>query len=140
MPHEVRTFQIRSDRAAEDEAQLATFLRTVETHRIDTAFADGAWQILVLYQDMRKKEETAQIHSLLVAALSGWRSQAAARVGAAPDALLPDALLEDIARHAPTTEREVTAITGASGRKLGPHAAAVAQVVREALGDLIGTP
>lgn len=137
MTTEIRTFQIPdTDREGAQES-LAAFLRTVEVERIDTAYADGGWRILVLYQDLRRKEESAQIESAIVAELSAWRDKAAARGGVAREALLPDDLLPEIARFAPTTERELSVILGSRDIDVGPMAQEIAAVVRNTLEALV---
>lgn len=137
MTTEIRTFQIPdTDREGAQEI-VSAFLRTVEVERIDTAYADGAWRILVLYQDLRRKEESKQIESAIVAELSAWRDKAAARSGVARDALLPDDLLPEIARFAPTTERELSVILGSRDIDVGPLAPEITAVVRNTLEALV---
>lgn len=137
MTTEIRTFQIpETDREGAQES-LGAFLRTVEVERIDTAYSDGAWRILVLYQDLRRKEESAQIESAIVAELSAWRDKAAARGGVAREALLPDDLLPEIARFAPTTERELSVILSSRDIDVGPMAQEIAAVVRNTLEALV---
>lgn len=137
MTTEIRTFQIPdTDRDGAQEI-VSGFLRTVEVERIDTAYADGAWRILVLYQDLRRKEESKQIESAIVAELSAWRDKAAARNGVSREALLPDDLLPEIARFAPTTERELSVILGSRDIDVGPLAQEIAAVVRNTLEALV---
>lgn len=137
MTTEIRTFQIPdTDRDGAQEI-VSAFLRTVEVERIDTAYADGAWRILVLYQDLRRKEESAQIESAIVAELSAWLDKAAARNGVPREALLPDDLLPEIARFAPTTERELSVILGSRDIDVGPLAQEIAAVVRNTLEALV---
>ncbi|WP_029007837.1 HRDC domain-containing protein [Azospirillum halopraeferens] len=137
MTTEIRTFQIPDGDREEAQAQLAAFLRTVEVQRIDTAYADGAWRILVLYQDLRRKEESRQIESAIVGALNTWRERMAMRTGASRDSFLPDDLLPEIARFAPTTERELSVIVGTRDIDVGHHGAEIVQVVRSTLDELI---
>ena len=137
MSTEIRTFFIPDSSAEEAQGHLSAFLRTVEVQRIDTAYADGAWRILVLYQDLRRKEEAIQIEAAISAALNGWRDRAAMREGMARDAILPDELVPEIARFAPTTERELSIIVGARDLGVGQHGAEIVQVVRATLDELI---
>lgn len=134
MASEIRTFRIRDDAVQEDEAILAGFLRTVEVTRIETAFADGAWRILVLYQDLRRREETLQIHSAIVAALNQWRRRTA--VAGRQEDVIPDAAVSEIARYAPTTEIELGVVAGSLGIDVAGHGAAIVQVVRQTLEEL----
>src|SRR5690349_17791264 len=115
MKSKIRTFKIRDEAASEDEAALAAFLRTVETQRIETAYADKAWHILVLFEDLRQREETAQIQSAIAAALNQWRTQTARRLGIERETLLPDVALPEIGRYAPTTAVELGVIGNALG-------------------------
>ncbi|NYZ13306.1 aldolase [Azospirillum sp. RWY-5-1] len=137
MTTEIRTFQIPDTDREDAQETLSAFLRTVEVERIDTAYADGGWRILVLYQDLRRKEESKQIESAIVAELSAWRDKAAARGGVAREALLPDDLLPEIARFAPTTERELSVILGSRDIDVGPMAQEIAAVVRNTLEALV---
>ncbi|WP_207476582.1 HRDC domain-containing protein [Arenibaculum pallidiluteum] len=136
MKGEVRTFKIRDSATQEDEEHLAGFLRTVEVKRIETAYAEGAWHILVVFEDLRRREESAQIRSAILESLSNWRNRTAQDMGFARDALMPDAALQEIARYAPTTEVELSVIAGSLGLNLAEHGAALVQVVRQTLEDL----
>lgn len=136
MATDIRSFKIRDAHAREDEAALREFLRTVEVQRIETAFSDGAWHILVLYEELRRREEILQIQSAIVAALNGWRSQAAADLGLGRDEVLPDRAVTEIARYAPTTEVELGVIAGTLGIDLGRHGLSIVQVVRQTLEEL----
>ena len=91
MSAEIRTFIIPDEHSEEARERLAHFLRSVEVTRIDTAYADGAWRILVLFQDMRLKEEAKQIESAIIAALNGWCERAALRDGVSAEMVLPEA-------------------------------------------------
>jgi ribonuclease D len=137
MTVEVRTFVIPDSDPEEAQAGLAAFLRAVEIDRIETAYSHGAWRILVLYQDARLKEESAQIKSAIMAALNGWRDKEAARSGLPRDSVLPDSLVAEIAHYAPTTERELGLIEGASEINLSVTGGAIVQVVKKTLEDLI---
>lgn len=137
MSTEIRTFTIPDASAEEAQEHLSAFLRTVEVQRIDTAYVDGGWRVLVLFQDLRRKEESLQIETAIVAALNGWRDRAAAREGIARDTILPDELMPEIARFAPTTERELSVIVGARDLDVGHYGAEIVQVVRATLDELI---
>jgi ribonuclease D len=137
MSTEIRTFQIPEDDRETAQTELASFLRTVEVERIDTAYANGGWRILVLYQDLRRKEESAQIEAAILDALNLWRDRTAAEQGIARESVLPDDLLAEISRFAPTTERELGVIIGSRELEIGPLGAEVVHVVRSTLEDLI---
>ena len=137
MSAEIRTFRIPDTDAEPAQAELSAFLRTIQVERIDTAYADGAWRVLVLFQDLRRKEESLQIETAIAAALNGWRDRVAAREGLARDAVLPDELVPEIARFAPTTEHELTVLVGSRDLEIGPHGAEIVGVVRSTLEDLI---
>ena len=72
MSTEIRTFII-PDADAEAQSYLSGFLRTVEVQRIDTAYKDGAWRVLVLYQDLKRKEESQQIEAAIGAVTAPQR-------------------------------------------------------------------
>jgi len=133
---EIRTFAIRDAAAEEDEGRLASFLRTVEVDRIDTAYADGAWRVLVQYRDLRRKEERAQIETAIQAALNSWRAEVARNTGLEKDAVLPAALLSEIARYAPTTEIELAVIGNSIGVSTRERGAEIVRVVRQTMEDL----
>lgn len=137
MSSEVRTF-ILPDAAPDPERQeITSFLRSVVVDRIDTAYADGAWRILVLYQDAKRKEESEQIESAIKDALNVWRDREARRTGISREAVLSDELLAEIAHYAPTTERELSAIAAAQGTVAGANGAAIVQTVKAMLDALI---
>lgn len=137
MSTEIRTFQIPDVDGEEARADLSAFLRSVEVERIDTAYSSGAWRILVLYRDMRHKEETLQIEAAIAAALNAWRDRVAAGDGVSRDAVLPDDLVPEIARFAPTTERELSVIVGSRNCDLGDRGVEIVAVVRGTLEALI---
>lgn len=137
MSTEIRTFRIPDADPEPAQAELSAFLRTVEVERIDTTYADGAWRVLVLFQDLRRKEESLQIETAIAAALNGWRDRIAAHEGVARDAILPDDLVPEIARYAPTTEHELSVLVGTRDLDIGPHGAEIVGVVRSTLEDLI---
>ncbi|HYE49023.1 MAG TPA: HRDC domain-containing protein [Azospirillaceae bacterium] len=133
---DIRTFAIREAAVEEDEARLASFLRTVEVLRIDTAYAEGAWRVLVQFRDLKRKEETAQIESAIMAAINSWRADVARSRGVDREEVLPGALVAEIARYAPTTEIELGVIAGAAGGQLRGHGAAIVQIVRQTMEEL----
>lgn len=137
MSTEIRTFTIPDAAAEEAQAHLSNFLRTVEVQRIDTAYADGGWRVLVLFADLKRKEESQQIEAAIAAALNGWRDKAAAAAGVTRDMVLADELVQEIARFAPTTEHELAIIVGARDMPLSRHGGEIVQVVRSTLDELI---
>lgn len=137
MSTEVRTFTIPDAQTEEAQAALSAFLRTVEVHRIDTAYSEGAWLVLVLFQDLKRKEESQQIEAAIAAALNGWRDRTANRAGTTRDAILADDLVAEIARFAPTTEHELSIIVGARDLPINQYGGEIVQVVRSTLDLLI---
>lgn len=138
MTLEIKTFSIPDADPEGAQADLAAFLRTVEVSRIDTAYAPGAWRVLVLYQDLRRKEESQQIEASIAAALGLWRDRTATTEGLTRDAVLPDDLLQEIARFAPTTGHELSIILGTRSTDFDARAPEIVQVVRTTLEELIG--
>jgi ribonuclease D len=136
MSSEIRTFKIRDAAVHEDELALGEFLRTVEVARIETTYAGDAWHILVMFEELRKREETAQIQSAIVAALNHWRAQAASAHNVEREAVMPSAAVQEIARYAPTTEIELTVVGNALGIDTSIFGAAIVQVVRQTLEEL----
>lgn len=149
MTLQVRTFRIREGDAeasgnpagagaktAEDERAVSAFLRSVQVERVETAYADGAWRLLVVYRDRKDQEEAAQIASAVAAALRDWRQEAAGRKDMAESAVLSDALLEKVALAVPTTTIELAELQDGDRREPGPFATEIVQVVRRALADL----
>ncbi|WP_044559613.1 HRDC domain-containing protein [Azospirillum sp. B4] len=136
MTLEIRTFSIRDAAHEEDEVRLASFLRTVEVSRIDTAYAEGAWRVLVQYRDLRRKEETAQIESAIISAINGWRTEVAKALGVDKEEILPNSVVAEIARYAPTTEIELSVISGASGFDVAGRGGQIVQIVRQTMEDL----
>src|SRR5215207_3135473 len=104
MSSEIRTFKIRDSAVQDDELGLAEFLRAVEVKRIETSFSDGAWHILVMYEELRKREETLQIQSAIVAALNQWRTQAAKDLGIDRDSIMSPPAVQYFVKDAATTE------------------------------------
>jgi ribonuclease D len=137
MSTEIRTFIIPDDHSDEVRETLAHFLRSVEVQRIDTAYAAGAWRVLVLFQDLRHKEEAKQIESAISGALNAWRDRAATRDGITPEEVLPEAVVTEIARFAPTTEHELSVIAASANLEQGGYGGEIVQVVRATLEDLI---
>ena len=136
MSSEIRTFKIRDAAVQEDELALGEFLRTVDVARIETTYAGDAWHILVMFEELRKREETAQIQSAIVAALNHWRTQAASAHNIEREAVMPSAAVQEIARYAPTTEIELTVVGNALGIDTSVFGAAIVQVVRQTLEEL----
>ncbi|QJE73565.1 aldolase [Aerophototrophica crusticola] len=135
---EIRTFSIRDAASEEDEGRLAAFLRTVEVERIDTAYADGGWRVLVHFRDLRRKEERAQIETAIQAALNLWRADMARNLGIDREAVLPSALVSEVARYAPTTEIELSVIANAVGVNVRERGADIVRVVRQTMEELTG--
>lgn len=131
---EMRRFSIRAEVAEEDQERLANFLRGVDVERIDTAYADGCWQVLVLYRDLRAREEAAQIESAIVAALNGWRSKTARSSDVAREMVLADETVARIARSAPTTLGELKPLIGDKATLARPEQ--ILSIVRSTLADL----
>jgi ribonuclease D len=136
MSSEIRTFKIRDSAVQDDELALAEVLRAVEVKRIETAFSDGAWHILVMYEELRKREETLQIQSAIVAALNQWRAQAAKDLGIDRDSIMSASAVQEIARYAPTTEIELGVIGSSTTIDTAQHGASIVYVVRQTLEDL----
>lgn len=137
MRSEIKTFVVPDNDGEEDQARLAAFLRTVEVERIDTAYAEGAWRVLVLYKDLKGKEEAAQIETAIAGALIVWRSRAAEARGMDREEFLPERLVNEIAHFAPTTAIELRTIANSQGLDLSAIAQDVVQVVRQTLEDLV---
>lgn len=145
MTLQVRTFSIRDGAAevsgsepggADDERAVSTFLRAVQVERVETAYADGAWRLLVIYRDRKDQEEAAQIASAVAAALRDWRAAAAARENRQAGQILSNELLEKVALAVPTTTIELAELQDGNRRDPGPFASEIVQVVRRALSDL----
>ena len=142
MDLQVRAFRIHSDSSddktvvARDERAVAAFLRSVQVERIDTAFANGAWNLLVHYHDLKDQEEAAQIASAVASALRDWRSLTAKREGLSASAVLSDDLLERVALAVPTTAIELAELQGGGRKDPGPFAVEIVHVDRSALSDL----
>jgi ribonuclease D len=136
MSSEIRTFKIRDAAVQEDELALGEFLRTVDVARIETTYTGNAWHILVMFEELRKREETAQIQSAIVAALNHWRTQAASAHNIEREAVMPSAAVQEIARYAPTTEIELTVVGNALGIDTSVFGAAIVHVVRQTLEEL----
>lgn len=138
MTTEVCTFVIPDDNPDPARADIAGFLRSVVIERIDTAYVDGAWRVLVLHQDARRKEESEQIESAIKDALVSWRDRQANLDGLSPDSVLSDELLTEIAHYAPTTERELATIASAQGfTSVSNYGAAIVLEVKKMLDALI---
>ncbi|CAK0776075.1 Aldolase [uncultured Gammaproteobacteria bacterium] len=137
MATEVRTFFIPDQNAHDIETEVAAFLRSIEVRRIDSAYADGGWRLLVLFEDLRHKEESAQIESVILTALNGWRKRRAIRSKLLQEQVLPDDLMAAVAHFAPSTERELQTIAGGKGFNLDADASEIVQVIRDTLNALV---
>lgn len=135
---ELRTFTIRDLTVEEDELRIAGFLRTVEVERIDTAYADGAWRVMVHYRDLRRREEQAQIETAIQAALNGWRGEVARQLGVDREEVMSNHLLAEVARFAPTTEVELSVIVSSLGEDAHKRGVEIVRVVRQTMEDLTG--
>jgi len=136
MSSEIRTFRL-SATSQDEQSQLSSFLRTVDVRRIDTAYADGAWQILVIFQDLKRQEESAQIASAITGALTLWRDRFATRQGLGREEVLPDELIPEIARYAPTTEHELRILASSANYDAAAYGVEIVQVVRQTMDSLI---
>ncbi|HYD31965.1 MAG TPA: HRDC domain-containing protein [Azospirillaceae bacterium] len=137
MNSEIRTFVIPDTNGEEEKERMAAFLRTVEVQRIDTAYAEGAWRVLILFLDLKHREETRQIETAIAEALNSWRDRAATAAGVSRDAVLADEVVQEIAHFAPTTVIELNAIAASKNTDLSLHAVDIVQVVRQTLDELI---
>lgn len=135
---ELRTFSIRDAAAEEDEQRVANFLRTVEVERIDTAYVEGGWRVLVHYRDLRRKEEQAQIETAIQQALNSWRSEVGRNLGVDREEVMSNHLLGEVARYAPTTEVELSVIVSSLGEDTHARGAEIVRVVRQTMEDLTG--
>lgn len=136
MSLEIKTFKIRDDRAAEDESVLRDFLHRVKVTKMDTAYSEGGWRLLIQYEDKRYEEEREQIESAIIASLSMWRSDMAKKLGIDKQAVLSDLAMADIAKVAPTTAIEAASIPSPAHAEIQRHCAEIVGVVRETLADL----
>jgi ribonuclease D len=133
----LKTFEVRDGAyKRDDEEAVDSFLHSVAVERIDTAYAEGGWRVLVLFHDTRHKEEAAQIASVIAAALKDWRAEKAAALGENPADLLPDDAIDKVAHYVPTTAIELRVVMGVSQEAVGPHAEDIVRVVRRTLGEL----
>ena len=137
MTTEVRTFVIPDDNPDPARNEIAGFLRSVVIERVDSAYADGAWHVLVLHQDARRKEESEQIESAIKDALTTWRDRLATRESVSRESILADDLLNEIAHYAPTTERELATIASAQGFDVSSYGSAIVLEVKKMLDALI---
>lgn len=137
MRSEIRTFVIPDLEGEESQERVAAFLRTVEVERIDTAYADGAWRVLILFKDLKGREETAQIESAIADALLSWRNKRAASDAISGETILPEELVTEIAHFAPTTAIELRAIYHTKGLDLDAYAQDIVQVVKQTLEALV---
>ena len=137
MTTEVRTFVIPDGSPDPAQTAIGDFLRAVTVERIDTAYADGAWHVLVLHQDARRQEESEQIESAIKDALVTWRDRLATRESVTRNSILSDELLAEIAHYAPTTERELATIASAQGFDVSGYGGAIVLEVKKMLDALI---
>lgn len=137
MATEIRSFFIPDEDPDVAQERVSAFLRQVEVERIDTSYAQGGWRLLVIYQDLRWKEESAQIEVAIAHALNSWRERTARVEGVSREELLPEELVSEVARFAPTTERELGVIVGTRSFDVGNHGGEIVQVVRATLDELI---
>ena len=137
MSIEIRTFTIPDHAPDTARTEVGDFLRVAKVERIDTAYADGAWRVLVIHHDVRQKEESEQIESAIKDGLTSWRDRLATREGVSRDSILADDLLAEVAHYAPTTEVELATIASAQGLDVSCHGAAIVQEVRKTLDALI---
>ena len=134
----VRTFEVREGaQKSDDEASVAAFMKSVDVDRVDTAFVDGAWRLLVLYRDLREREEAEQIASLVASSLRSWRERKAKREQLTPAAVLSDDVLNQVAQFVPTTTLELRVVLGQEGAPISPFEDEIVAVVRDALGELV---
>ncbi len=138
----VRTFEIRDGATArQDEEAVSAFLRSVDAERIEAAFAPGGWRLLVLHHDMKDREESAQIASVVAGALRAWRATEAIRAGVAAAAVLNDEALDKVAHYVPTTTLELRLVLGETGGEGGddgsPYEEEIVHIVRQTLDELV---
>ena len=141
MTLQIRTFRIpepagSGSPGADQERAVAAFLRSVKVERIETAYTDRAWSLLVLYHDRKDQEEAAQIASAVASALREWRSETAARDKVKAEKVLRDALLERVALAVPTTTLELAELQNGGSDDSMAYAGEIVQVVRSALAEL----
>lgn len=133
----VRSFTItgEGDQARADEEHVSRFLRNNTVDRIETVYADGAWRLLVMFNDSKSEEEAKQISAVLASALKGWRREMARNMGETPEALMSDDMLNQVAKWAPTTSLELRLVLG-TGAEPAPYENEIVAVVRQSLDDL----
>lgn len=134
----VRTFEVHADdRQSDDEHAVARFLKSVDVDRVDSAYSDGAWHLLVLFRDRREREEAEQIASAIAFSLKSWRSAKAKSEGMDPSQVLADDILAQVAKFVPTTTLELRVVLGQEGAPISPFEDDIVHVVREALDELV---
>lgn len=141
MTLQIRTFRIpepagSGPAGADQERAVAAFLRSVKVERIETAYDDRAWSLLVLYHDRKDQEEAAQIASAVASSLREWRGETAEREKVTPQSILDDALLERVALAVPTTTLELAELQNGTASDSMAYAGRIVQVVRAALAEL----
>ncbi len=134
----VRSFEIPGGDARDvSETAVAAFLSSVEVERIETAYDDGAWRLLILFRDRREQEEAAQIAQAVTSALKHWRDRVARTAGVDPVGILDDEVLGAIARYVPTTTLELNIVLGSAAESISQHHEEIVSVVRDTLGELV---
>lgn len=134
----VRSFEIPGgDKRDAAETCVSDFLGSVEVERIETAFENGVWRLLVMFRDRREKEEAAQIAQVVSSALKQWREQIAAATDVAPTDILSDEVMASVARYVPTTTLELNVVLGAAAEPILQYQNEIVAVVRETLGELV---
>ena len=134
----VRTFEVREGaQKADDECSITAFMKSVDVDRVDTAFVDGAWRLLVLYRDMREREEAEQIASVIASSLRSWRDMKAKRQQIEAVQVLSDDVLTQVAQLVPTTTLELRVVLGKEGEPVSAFEDEIVAVVRDALGELV---
>jgi ribonuclease D len=143
MSNRIRTFRIIDGEDADrGEAAVSDFLRSVNADRIDTAYSDGGWRVLVLYSDSRAEEESAQIESTVAGELRNWRSDVARNLGVKPSTVISDDAISRVSRYVPTTAVELRTVLNADRAEAGTMLDGrfeneIVQIVRQTLDSLI---
>ena len=134
----VRSFEIPSGEGRDVAETLVTeFMASVEVERVETAFDDGAWRLLVMFRDRREQEEAAQIAQVVSSALKQWRDRVAQATDVLPDDVLSDEVMASIARYVPTTTLELNVVLGAAAEPIVQYQNEIVAVVRDTLGELV---
>lgn len=138
MSVEIRSFKIgpTADETIADERDLSQFLSGVDVERIDSAWSEDGWKILVIYKSRRQQEEREQIHLILVAALNVWRKQIATEKNVDIYEIAPDIVIDTIARYAPTTDIELKIVGSEHNWDPADLSQAIITIIRETMEDL----